>query len=104
MTLKRGWNLVWFPEGARSLDGRLQRFLPGVGALIERHPVPIVPVYIEGSHAAWPVGQKFPRRHTITVRFGRPIDPVPLLEKAFERPRDEEIAGAIRDHVAALAK
>jgi long-chain acyl-CoA synthetase len=48
-TLERGWNLVWFPEGARSGDGKLQRFLPGVGALVEKHPVPIVPVFWSSS-------------------------------------------------------
>jgi long-chain acyl-CoA synthetase len=53
-TLERGLNLVWFPEGARSADGKLQRFLRGVGALVEKHPVPIVPVYIAGSFSAWP--------------------------------------------------
>ncbi len=103
-TLERGWNLVWFPEGGRSADGKLQRFLPGIGALVEKHPVPIVPVYIEGSFFAWPVGQKFPRPHRITVRFGEVIEPRPLIASTAERARDQEIASAIRARVAALVE
>jgi long-chain acyl-CoA synthetase len=104
LTLERGWNLVWFPEGARSADGKLQRFLPGVGALVEKHPVPIVPVYIEGSFSAWPVARKFPRPHRITVRFGEVIEPRPLIASTAERARDQEIASAIWARVAALAE
>ena len=103
LTLERRWNLVWFPEGARSPDGTLQRFLPGVGALIEKHPVPIVPVYIDGSFSAWPAGRKFPRPRRVTVRFGKPIQPESLITGRAERIRDEEIAGAIRARVVALA-
>ena len=103
-TLERGWNLVWFPEGARSADGKLQRFLPGIGALVEKHPVPIVPVYIQGSFSAWPVARKFPRPRRITVRFGEVIEPRPLIAGMTERARDQEIASAIRARVAALAE
>ena len=53
--------LVWFPEGARSEDGSLQPFMPGIGMLLEHCRVPVVPVVIEGSHEAWPVGRSFPR-------------------------------------------
>ncbi len=103
LTLERGWNLVWFPEGGRSADGQLQRFLPGVGALVEKHPVPIVPVYIGGTFSAWPVARKFPRPRRVTVRFGEAIDPMPLIASTAERARDQEIASTIRARVAALA-
>lgn len=103
-TLERGWNLVWFPEGGRSADGKLQRFLPGVGALVEKHPVPVVPVYIKGSFSAWPAARKFPRLHQITVRFGEAIEPRPLIARTAARARDQEIASAIRARVAALAE
>ena len=102
MALERGWCLVWFPEGARSHDGALQRFLPGIGALVERHPVPIVPVSIDGSFAAWPSERRFPRLRPIAIRFGKPIDPATLLAKAAGR--DAAIAAAIHDAVAELAE
>lgn len=104
LALERGWNLVWFPEGGRSLDGKLQRFLPGIGALIEGRTVPIVPVYIGGTHAAWPVGRRLPRRRPITVRFGMPVRPPPIATGVPARQREEELAASVQAAVAALAE
>ncbi len=103
LALEQGWSLIWFPEGGRSRDGELQRFLPGIGALIERHPVPIVPVSIAGSFAAWPPDRRYPRLHAITIRFGEPLDPAELRARAGERGREAAIAEAIRKAVAGLA-
>jgi long-chain acyl-CoA synthetase len=103
MALERGWNLVWFPEGGRSADGTLQRFLPGIGALVETRPVPIVPVHIAGSFAAWPIARRFPRLGPITVRFGPPIFPDHVATGSQGRRRDEAIAAAVHDAVSALA-
>jgi len=102
--LDQGFNLVWFPEGARSPDGKLQRFLPGIGALVEDRPVPIVPVYIDGSFAAWPADRRFPRRAPITVRFGQPISPASIAPGAIDRDREERIATTVQAAVAALAQ
>ena len=102
--LDQGFNLVWFPEGARSADGKLQRFLPGIGALVEQQAVPIVPIYIEGSFAAWPVGQRLPRFMPITVHFGSPILPASISSDVAGRAREERIAAAVRTAVAALAR
>jgi long-chain acyl-CoA synthetase len=101
--LEGGWNLVWFPEGGRSADGTLQRFLPGIGALVETRPVPIVPVYIAGSFEAWPVARRSPRFCPITVRFGPPIFPDQVAVGTQGRRRDEVIAAAVHAAVAALA-
>ncbi|MDE2230284.1 MAG: AMP-binding protein [Alphaproteobacteria bacterium] len=103
LALQRGWNLVWFPEGSRSPDGRLQRFLPGIGALVEGRVVPIVPVYIDGGFAAWPVGRRFPRRRPITVRFGKPIFPPSTVLEMSARRREEYVAAMVQAAVAALA-
>lgn len=103
MVLERGSNLVWFPEGGRSGDGRLQHFLPGIGALVEGRAVPIVPVHIAGSFTAWPAGRRFPRRSTITVRFGDPLIATAIAPEAAGRSRDESIAAAVEAAVAALA-
>jgi len=102
--LEHGWNLVWFPEGARSLDGTLQRFLPGIGVLVENRPVPIVPVHIDGGFIALPPGRRFPRFHPITVRFGKPIDPANFLGEPPGRERDAHIAAAVQEAVAALGR
>ncbi|HSA83123.1 MAG TPA: AMP-binding protein [Geminicoccaceae bacterium] len=95
--------LCWFPEGARSPDGRLHRFLPGAGLLIERTGVPAVPVFIGGSFEAWPPGRTLPRLRRILVRFGRPI-PFERDDSLPNGERHRQIADRLHDAVAALAK
>ena len=101
--LERGSGLVWFPEGARSTDGRLHRFLPGIGLLLERTGVPAVPVFIGGSFEAWPPGRTLPRLRPILIRFGPPL----RLEQDGSPPngeRQRQIADRLHDQVAALGQ
>lgn len=44
----RGWNLLVFPEGARTKDGKLAAFRGGIGLLATRLHLPVVPVRIDG--------------------------------------------------------
>lgn len=63
-----------YPEGTRSLDGRLYRGKVGVGWLALESGAPIVPVGVVGTRDLLPVGAKVPRLAKVTVRFGEPID------------------------------
>ncbi|MGB8182375.1 MAG: lysophospholipid acyltransferase family protein, partial [Stellaceae bacterium] len=103
LVLERGYNLVWFPEGSRSENGRLQQFLPGIGALVAGGTALIVPVYIGGSFAAWPVRQRFPRLHPVVIRFGPPIVPPPVRPGQSARQWEDDIAIKVQTAVAALA-
>ena len=62
-----------YPEGTRSLDGRLYRARVGVGWLALKSQAVIVPVGVVGTDEVLPVGAKVPRFKRITVRFGVPI-------------------------------
>jgi 1-acyl-sn-glycerol-3-phosphate acyltransferase len=73
--LKSGWNLVLFPEGSRSPDGRIQEFKPGVGHLANETGTPVVPVHIRGAHRIMPKGQKLPLPAAARVRIGKPMTP-----------------------------
>jgi len=53
----------------------LLRFRPGIGLLLGRFRRPVVPVHIQGAFEALPRGRRWPRRHTVTVVFGAPLDP-----------------------------
>ena len=102
MVLKQGRGLVWFPEGQRSADGELQPFKPGIGMLLDKYRVPVVPVSIRGSYEAMPPGKALPRPGGVTVTFGKLLDPDNLeREGEGEEPRDR-IVSALRDHVARL--
>lgn len=100
--LQHGNNLVVFPEGQRSPDGHLLPLRPGLGLLMSRYPVPVVPVSIQGTFEAWPVGRKIPRLSLpVSVKFGQPFDPRPVVEKD-EASAANHITRAIAERLAAL--
>jgi long-chain acyl-CoA synthetase len=100
--LRQGRSLVLFPEGERSASGQLLPFRQGIGILLHRIPVPVVPVFIHGSHDAMPVGRAFPRLRRITVVFGQPLDPRELERRGVGAEPHERIAQALHERVAAL--
>ncbi|MGC2433569.1 MAG: AMP-binding protein [Desulfobaccales bacterium] len=69
--LRHGRILALFPEGFRTPSGELGRFKKGVAILARELEVPLLPVYIQGSHEAWPPGMALPRPRPIRVLFGR---------------------------------
>jgi 1-acyl-sn-glycerol-3-phosphate acyltransferase len=69
--------LALFPEGTRSRIGQLKPFRFGAARLALKHNVPLVPAAITGTDQAMPAGAKIPRRETIRVAIGPPIDIAP---------------------------
>jgi long-chain acyl-CoA synthetase len=102
--LRAGNALVWFPEGARSSSGALEAFRPGVGLLLEHTAVPVLPVYIEGAHHAWPPHRRWPRPGRITVHFGAPIEAAGLLSQRGAGAPHERAARTLRDAVMKLIR
>lgn len=103
--LARGEGLVWFPESWRSPDGRLQRFLPGIGMVLDGlDDVMVVPAHIAGAFEAMPRDARWPRRHPVRIAFGAPVR-VGSLAMAGEDPRAraEALAAALQGLVAGLA-
>lgn len=68
--LRNGKSLLLFPEGTRSRSGEMVDFLPSLGYLALHAQVGILPAYIEGAHAAMPVGATFPKQRDLGVFFG----------------------------------
>jgi long-chain acyl-CoA synthetase len=100
--LKAGNVQVWFPEGWRSPDGSLQRFLPGIGQLLLRSGAPVVPAYIAGAFDALPRSRRIPKFHRITVTFGCPEQVATLRARGIGRTDEERVANALRQCVIAL--
>ena len=98
--LDQGNNLIWFPEGARSRDGRLQEFRSGLGMLIEHHKPQVVPVVIAGTYDAWPAGRRFPRPKRVTIRFLRPRDADALIAAGTGESEAARIVDGIKRAIA----
>ena len=102
--LKNGHNLVWFPEGQRTRDGRLGPFKSGIGLLVTHFDAPIVPVYIDGTYESLPYEGFFPKRILVTVRFGKPLSPAALAERGIGEQAHQRIANALREEVKILGE
>jgi long-chain acyl-CoA synthetase len=102
--LARGRNLVWFPEGGRSPSGELQPFQAGIGVLLDHLKVPVVPVFIHGTERALPHGRALPRRASVTVVFGQPLDPRDLAARGRGEDAAHRIADALHAAVAELGR
>ena len=73
--LTAGEPVVMFPEGTRKFGPVVEELFDGVAYVAMKTGVPIVPVGIGGSEAAWPKGKKIPKPHRITVVVGPVIRP-----------------------------
>jgi 1-acyl-sn-glycerol-3-phosphate acyltransferase len=78
--LKHGKILMLFPEGERSIDGRVKPFRKGAAILSQHLAVPVVPVALTGVFEIWPRNRPLDWRrllpgsgHRVTVRFGAPV-------------------------------
>jgi 1-acyl-sn-glycerol-3-phosphate acyltransferase len=94
--LNDGYSILLFPEGTRSRNGQLQTFKCGIGRLALVTHVCVVPVWIEGAHAAMPKGAHLAHRHQVEIRFGAPLQFAQGLDQA-------RVVAAIEQQVRALA-
>ncbi len=79
--LENGNIVCIFPEGAITRDGNIQDFRGGVEKIIERRPVPVIPVAISGLWGSWFSRKKsgglrrIPGRlfARVDIRIGEPV-------------------------------
>ena len=105
--LKSGWNLVLFPEGSRSPDGRIQEFKPGVGHLANEtghagrahaHPRR-APDHAQGSEASparartGPHRQADERRRPRRARASSPLRVEKAVRQLSREPKQPEFQG-----------
>jgi len=86
--LKSGERVLVFPEGERTSDGQFGSAEPGVGLVIAKSQVPVLPIRIFGAYDIFPRGAKFPKvMGKLTIVIGEPIDF--SSEKADSKNRKE---------------
>jgi 1-acyl-sn-glycerol-3-phosphate acyltransferase len=94
--MHHGLNMVIFPEGTRSVDGRLLPFKKGPFHLAMETGIPVVPVTILGTAECWPKGTWAMKAGTATLVFHAPVDPANFADRdALMAVVRERIAGAL---------
>ena len=71
--LKQGYNTLIFPEGTRTLDGKIHEFKPIIGYLALNEKVGILPIYIWGTYEAFPKGMTIPAQKSIGAKVGAKV-------------------------------
>ncbi|MHB1839745.1 MAG: AMP-binding protein [Acidobacteriaceae bacterium] len=95
--LDRGYNVLVFPEGQRTLTGKLQPFQTGISLLAQESRTPVVPIALVGLwQAAQQKGFARLRPHGLEVRVGEPLHQQPNESHA-------QFSARLHDAVAQLS-
>jgi long-chain acyl-CoA synthetase len=103
--LRNKKNICMFPEGQRTIDGKISEFRKGVGILVKELNVPVVPVAIKGAFQAWPRTRRMPRPCPIRIVFGKPVtygELKPSFPKDTNKSEYELIALFLQEEVVKL--
>ncbi len=94
--LRRGNNILIFPEGTRSIDGSINEFKKTFAILSCELNVPIIPVAIQGSINALPKSTLLPKPFKrIAVTFLNPV----FQDNLSYESLTEKVSLIIREHV-----
>ena len=80
--LEQGYNILLFPEGTRSRTGQMQRFQRGLGHLVLRAKVGVLPMYLD-THDALPPGGWYLKSRDVSAVIG-PFLSAELLQRLGE--------------------
>jgi 1-acyl-sn-glycerol-3-phosphate acyltransferase len=100
--LQSGKVVCIFPEGTRSLDGKLGKAVAGIGLIALKSKAPVVPVAITGTDGVLPPHAKRLYRKHIKVSFGKPLFFTDLYESADSREAVKEVGSRIMEAVSIL--
>ena len=101
--LLAGGGIILFPEGTRTRDGQMQPARSGIGLAVIKSTAPVVPVRVFGTFEAYGRHRKFPRPHSVAVKYGHPMRFEQLRAEAgtCSKQRLKEIYQKIADEIIA---
>ena len=100
--LKKNEPITLFPEGRRSIDGKLRKAYNGVARLALESKVPVLPIGIIGADKVIPVGKILPRFTRCKVKIGKLIYFEKYYYKKVKHRQLEEITRSIMKEIAKL--
>jgi 1-acyl-sn-glycerol-3-phosphate acyltransferase len=100
--LKEGKVLLIFPEGTRSLDGRLMAFERGASFVALASGAAVVPIAIDGADRLLPPGRPVLLPAKLRVSFGPPVRLSHLREQRRSREVLQQAADEMHSALRAL--
>ena len=101
--LKSGSPLLIAPEGGRSHVPAMRRAMPGVGYIIERTGVPVVPTALVGTTEDFWQRARRGQRPLLEMRIGKPIHLLEIKVRGSERHQARQHnADLVMRHLAGL--
>lgn len=100
--LKQGHCVVMYPEGGRSVSGRLQKPMPGIGMIVALSGAKVVPVYVTGTDKVLPVGSWMIRIHPVTVFIGKPLDFTEQVQNGTGKELYLQISRTVMEQIVKL--
>lgn len=97
-SIREGSSVILFPEGTRTMDGKLQPFKRGAFSLAVKAGVPIVPLIINGTFKILPKGSFNVQAANISVTLGKPIATEGLSGKEDEMKLMDQVHHTIEQH------
>jgi long-chain acyl-CoA synthetase len=96
--LKKGKNLMIFPEGTRTLTGKLGDFKQTFAILSQELQVPVIPVAIKGSFDILPAGSRFPRLfRRVSIEFLQAVYPENHTYESLKNLVYQRLANKLND-------
>jgi 1-acyl-sn-glycerol-3-phosphate acyltransferase len=99
--LEQGQVVCIFPEGTRSLDGKLMKAQAGIGMVALRSRAPVVPVALVGTRKLLPPHSFFFHFSRVRIIYGEPLTFDDLYERGMDREAIEQVGERV---MAAIAK
>lgn len=90
----RGWNILVFPEGRTTEDGKMAHFRSGIGLLAKQLEIPVVPMHLDGLFDLKQSGRMITRPGRVRVTIGTPVrfsgddDPDDIARELERRVRE----------------
>ncbi|MGI9642997.1 MAG: lysophospholipid acyltransferase family protein [Acidimicrobiia bacterium] len=99
---ERGYSLLIFPEGTRSLDGNLLPFKKGAARIAIDTQLPLLPVVLEGSDRISTPGSKIIHPGHVSVRILDPIETEGMTNKDDLNPVMHQLEQSIGEAYAEM--
>ena len=93
--LQEGKIISIYPEGTRTLTGKIQEGKTGVARLAIAAKVPVLPIGINGSFEILPKGKWIPKFKRATIKIGKLM----YFDKYYGKDEDRKVTREVTDNI-----